>query len=98
MVNKGSAQDVMMKVEFQSCFILSCLFAQPVCLAKPERSSTTENNVKCHECGRQFVEHPQKKMIDQATLELIDRTARTPFLAGIARNAGFVTVATNLRQ
>ncbi len=41
---------------------------------------------KCHECGRQFVEQPQKKMIDQAKRELIDRLLLERIsLAGIAR-------------
>lgn len=41
---------------------------------------------KCHECGRQFVEHPSKKVIDQATRELIDRLLLERIsLAGIAR-------------
>ena len=40
----------------------------------------------CHECGRQFVEHPQKKMIDSTTRELIDRLLLERIsLAGIAR-------------
>ena len=41
---------------------------------------------KCRDCGRQFVEHPRKKVIDQGTRELIDRLLleRIP-LAGIAR-------------
>lgn len=40
----------------------------------------------CHECGRQFVEHPRKKMIDGATRELIDRLLLERIsLAGIAR-------------
>ncbi len=41
---------------------------------------------KCHECGRQFVEQPQKKMIDQAKRELIDRLLLERIsLAGISR-------------
>ncbi len=41
---------------------------------------------KCHECGRQFIEHPSKKVIDQATRELIDRLLLERIsLAGIAR-------------
>src|SRR5512146_650443 len=41
---------------------------------------------KCHECGRQFVEHPSKKVIGQATRELIDRLLLERIsLAGIAR-------------
>lgn len=41
---------------------------------------------KCHECGRQFIEHPKKKVIDRATRELIDRLLSERIsLAGIAR-------------
>lgn len=42
----------------------------------------------CHKCGRQFVEHPQKKVIAQATRDLIDRLLLERIsLAGIARAA-----------
>jgi transposase-like protein len=41
---------------------------------------------KCHDCSRQFIENPQKKVIDQATRELIDRLLLERIsLAGIAR-------------
>ena len=41
---------------------------------------------KCHDCGRQFIEQPSKKVIDQATRELIDRLLLERIsLAGIAR-------------
>lgn len=40
----------------------------------------------CHECGRQFVEHRQKKIIDSTTRQLIDRLLLERIsLAGIAR-------------
>jgi len=40
---------------------------------------------KCHACRRQFVEQPTKKVIDQATRELIDRLLLERIsLAGIA--------------
>jgi insertion element IS1 protein InsB len=43
---------------------------------------------KCHDCGRQFVEHPQNKVIDQSTRDLIDRLLLERIsLAGIARSA-----------
>ena len=42
---------------------------------------------KCHDCSRQFIENPQKKVIDQATRELIDRLLLERIsLAGIARH------------
>ncbi|MBD1933430.1 IS1 family transposase [Trichocoleus sp. FACHB-69] len=41
---------------------------------------------KCLDCGRQFVLQPTKKVIDQATQELIDRLLLERIsLAGIAR-------------
>ncbi len=43
---------------------------------------------RCHRCGRQFVEHPQKKTIGSGTRELIDRLLLERIsLAGIARAA-----------
>ena len=64
--------------------------ACPICA-----SSQTVNNgrihngkqrFKCHDCGRQFVEQPTKKVIDSATRELIDRLLLERIsLAGIAR-------------
>ena len=43
---------------------------------------------KCHECGRQLVENPQKIVIDQDKRELIDRLLLEKIsLAGIARAA-----------
>ena len=43
---------------------------------------------KCHDCGRQFIEHPTKKVIDPATRALIDRLLLERIsLAGIARAA-----------
>lgn len=41
---------------------------------------------KCHECGRQFVENPEKIVISQEKRELIDRLLLERIsLAGIAR-------------
>ena len=41
---------------------------------------------KCHNCGRQFVQDPQNKVIDPATRDLIDRLLLERIsLAGIAR-------------
>ncbi len=43
---------------------------------------------KCHECGRQFIEHPSKTVIHQDTRALIDRfLLERVSLAGIARAA-----------
>ena len=47
---------------------------------------TGKQRFKSHQCGRQFVENPQKKMIDRATRELIDRLLLERLsLAGVAR-------------
>jgi transposase-like protein len=51
----------------------------------------------CHECGLTFVEHPQKKVVDAVTRELIDRLLLERIsLAGIARAKGVRAMATNL--
>ena len=43
-------------------------------------------NRKCKDCGRQFVDHPQHKLIAQATKDLIDQLLFENIpLAGIAR-------------
>lgn len=56
---------------------------------KNGRIHNGKQRFKCHECGRQFVEHSQKKVVDPATRELIDRLLLERLsLAGIARAAG----------
>jgi len=53
---------------------------------KNGRIHNGKQRFKCHDCGRQFVEHPTKKVIDQATWSLIDRLLLEKIpLAGIAR-------------
>jgi transposase-like protein len=53
---------------------------------KNGRIHNGKQRFKCYECGRQFVEHPEKKVIDSATRELIDRLLLERIsLAGIAR-------------
>lgn len=63
-----------------------CPSCSSSCTVKNGRIHKGKQRFKCQECGRQFVEHPQKKVIDSATRELIDRLLleRIP-LAGIAR-------------
>ncbi len=47
-----------------------------------------KQNHKCKDCGRQFVEAPQNKIISEATKELIDKLLLEKLpLAGIARVA-----------
>jgi transposase-like protein len=62
----------------------------PICAStqtvKNGRIHNGKQRFVCHECGRQFVEHPQKKMIDSATREQSDRLLlERIWLAGIAR-------------
>lgn len=53
---------------------------------KNGRIHNGKQRFKCQQCGRQFVEHSQKKVIDSATRELIDRLLLERIsLAGIAR-------------
>jgi transposase-like protein len=66
--------------------------ACPICASfqtvKNGRIHNGKQRFKCHDCGRQFVEQPTKKVIDQATRELIDRLLLERIsLAGIARAA-----------
>jgi transposase-like protein len=43
---------------------------------------------QCQDCGRQFVNNPTKKVIDQETLDLVERLLLEKIpLAGIARAA-----------
>jgi transposase-like protein len=51
--------------------------------------STGKQNYKCRECGRQFVEQPQKKYLSQETWAQIDKLLKEKFpLRGIARVTG----------
>jgi len=63
----------------------TCASCQTV---KNGRIHNGKQRFKCHKCGRQFVEHPQIKVIVQDTRELIDRLLLERIsLAGIARAA-----------
>jgi transposase-like protein len=65
----------------------------PVCPACSSNKTVKNGHIhngkqrfKCHDCGRQFIEQPQKKSIEQPTKELIDRLLLERIsLAGIAR-------------
>ena len=64
--------------------------ACPICASsqtvKNGRIHNGKQRFKCHDCGRQFIEHPIKKVIDSATWQLIDRLLLERIsLAGIAR-------------
>lgn len=55
-------------------------------IVKNGRIHNGKQRFLCHECGRQFVEKPRKKIIDGATRQLIDRLLLERIsLAGIAR-------------
>ena len=55
---------------------------------KNGRIHTGKQRFLCRNCGRQFVEHPTNKIIDQATRELVDRLLLERLsMAGIARAA-----------
>ena len=48
-----------------------------------------KQNFKCRACGRQFVQDPQNKVIEQDTQDLIDKLLLEKLpLAGIARVSG----------
>jgi transposase-like protein len=64
--------------------------ACPICASahtvKNGRIHNGKQRFKCHDCGRQFVAQPTKKVVDSATRELIDRLLLERLsLAGIAR-------------
>jgi transposase-like protein len=64
--------------------------ACPICTScqtvKNGRIHNGKQRFKCHSCGRQFIEHPTKKVIDPTTRNLIDRLLLERIsLAGIAR-------------
>lgn len=56
------------------------MLACPICRSSQTVKTAGIHNgkqrFKCHKCERQFVEHPQKKVVDPATQELIDRLVR----------------------
>lgn len=70
--------------------------SQPVCPAcdsthtvKNGKIHNGKQNFKCRDCGRQFVQDPQNKIIDKATKTLIDKLLLEKIpLAGIARVVG----------
>jgi transposase-like protein len=64
----------------------SCPLCASCQTVKNGRIHNGKQRFKCHDCGRQFVEQPTKKVIDSATRELIDRLLLERIsLAGIAR-------------
>ena len=68
--------------------ILNCPKCKSARIVKNGRIHNGKQRFLCRECGRQFVSQPQKKVIDCAARELIDRLLLEKIsLAGIARAA-----------
>ncbi len=66
-----------------------CPVCQSTYIVKNGRIHNGKQNFKCRECGRQFVQDPQNKTIDQVTKILIDKLLLEKIpLAGIARVVG----------
>lgn len=66
-----------------------CPACQSTRTVKNGKIHNGKQNFKCRECGRQFVENPQNKRIDQGTKILIDKLLLEKIpLAGIARVVG----------
>jgi predicted Zn finger-like uncharacterized protein len=67
----------------------ACPACQSTYTVKNGKIHNGKQNFKCRECGRQFVEEPQNKRIDQETKTLIDKLLLEKIpLAGIARVVG----------
>jgi len=65
---------------------LICLSCGSQKVIKNDRIHNRKQNYKCRICGRQFVEDPQQKRIDQTTKALIDKMLLEKIsLADIAR-------------
>ena len=68
--------------------MLNCPKCKSARIVKNGRIHNGKQRFLCRECGRQFVSQPQKKVIDCAARELIDRLLLEKIsLAGIARAA-----------
>ncbi len=72
-----------------SATLLSCPKCGSNHIVKNGKIHNGKQNFKCRDCSRQFVQNPQKKMIDSATKDLIDKLLleKLPW-AGIARVTG----------
>ena len=68
---------------------LACPTCHSTHVVKNGKIHNGKQNFKCRECGRQFVQHPQNKIINQASKTLIDKLLLEKIpLAGIARVVG----------
>ena len=69
--------------------MLSCPSCPSKHIVKNGRIHNGNQNYRSRDCGRQFVQDPQNKPIDQATKDLIDKLLLERLsLAGIARVTG----------
>jgi transposase-like protein len=67
----------------------TCPVCQSTHVVKNGKIHNGKQNFKCRQCGRQFVQDPQNKIIDPATKTLIDKLLLEKIpLAGIARVVG----------
>lgn len=65
---------------------ISCPSCESKQIVKNGRIHNGKQNYKCRDCGRQFVENRQQKIISQSTKNLIDKLLLEKIpLAGIAR-------------
>ena len=73
----------------RSGVMLSCSSCESQHTVKNGRIHNGKQNYRCRDCGRQFVQDPQNKVIDPATKDLIDKLLLERLsLAGIARVTG----------
>jgi transposase-like protein len=67
----------------------TCRACESTHVVKNGKIHNGKQNFRCRDCGRQFVQDPQKKIIDQATKDLINKLLLEKIpLAGIARVIG----------
>jgi insertion element IS1 protein InsB len=65
---------------------ISCPSCESKKIVKNGKIHNGKQNYKCRDCGRQFVENRQQKIISQSTKNLIDKLLLEKIpLAGIAR-------------
>jgi insertion element IS1 protein InsB len=65
---------------------ISCPSCESKQIVKNGKIHNGKQNYKCRDCGRQFVENRQQKIISQSTKNLIDKLLLEKIpLAGIAR-------------
>lgn len=65
---------------------ISCPSCESKLIVKNGKIHNGKQNYKCRDCGRQFVQNRQQKIISQSTKDLIDKLLLEKIpLAGIAR-------------